>query len=662
MPKHVLDARPDTVDFRDLLYVPTLVEVQEELPLESYAEAEVPILDQGQEGACTGFGLATVAHYLLRTRNVRPDPAEVSPRMLYEMARRYDEWPGTDYSGSSARGAMKGWHKHGVCGKGAWPYQPGKDGGVATTERLREAAARPLGAYFRVNHRDLVAMHSAITEVGILYATATVHAGWEKVKSDGKIAYSEEVRGGHAFAIVAYDREGFWIQNSWGDGWGKDGFAHVSYADWLENGSDVWVARLGVPVELEKKASAKAKSALLGVKDGASHADVRPHVISLGNDGALSSSGSYANSAAEVASFLEGDLVQNTKNWNKRRVLLYAHGGLTGERGSVQRVGEYLRPLTDAQVWPVAFIWHTDFWTTVSNILSEAVRSRRPEGLLDKAKDFLLDRLDDGLEPIARMLGGKALWDEMKENALRATTEAAGGARLVLSKLDPICDSAKLELHVAGHSAGSIFMGPIVQWLTAPKGQTITTGPLAGAGLQGLGRKLASVSLWAPACSTQLFKDCYLPGIRSGAIKRFRLFTLSDEAEQDDHCGNIYHKSLLYLVSHSFEEHPRTPFFRPNGMPILGLERDIRADKELAKLFVSKQAPSASDAVVWLRSPNQFGEPFASKAMHHGDFDDDRPTVRSLLATMTSVSEGAGASFAFSRSTASRSARRKLLQ
>lgn len=39
--------------------------------------------------------------------------------MLYELARRYDEWPGEGYEGSSARGAMKGWVRHGVCLPGA---------------------------------------------------------------------------------------------------------------------------------------------------------------------------------------------------------------------------------------------------------------------------------------------------------------------------------------------------------------------------------------------------------------------------------------------------------------------------------------------------------------------------------------------------------------
>ena len=113
--KFVFDARPDTVDFRDRMYEPTLVEVPTKITLAEYQEHQVPVLHQGHEGACTGFGLATVANYLLRKRKVVPDPTPVSARMLYEIAKRYDEWPGENYQGSSARGAMKGWHKHGVC-------------------------------------------------------------------------------------------------------------------------------------------------------------------------------------------------------------------------------------------------------------------------------------------------------------------------------------------------------------------------------------------------------------------------------------------------------------------------------------------------------------------------------------------------------------------
>jgi hypothetical protein len=76
------------------------------------------------EGACTGFALSAVVNYQLAQRNLitaRNRERAVSPRILYEMARRYDEWPGEEYEGSSARGAMKGWVVHGVCKQSSWP-------------------------------------------------------------------------------------------------------------------------------------------------------------------------------------------------------------------------------------------------------------------------------------------------------------------------------------------------------------------------------------------------------------------------------------------------------------------------------------------------------------------------------------------------------------
>ena len=76
-----LNVRKDTLDFRDLMYIPTLVEVPAYRTLEDYRRAKVPILDQGKDGACTGFGLASVAHYLLRTHKVTRDDTPISPFM-----------------------------------------------------------------------------------------------------------------------------------------------------------------------------------------------------------------------------------------------------------------------------------------------------------------------------------------------------------------------------------------------------------------------------------------------------------------------------------------------------------------------------------------------------------------------------------------------------
>lgn len=648
--QRVYNVRPDTMDFRDKMYEATLIEVPKRIALEDYRKVKVPILDQGAEGACTGFGLATVTNYLLRKRKEVKGKDSVSPRMLYEMAKRYDEWPGEKYDGSSARGAMKGWHKHGVCSESLWRYDPKKPDAKLTETRIADAANRPLGAYFRVNHKDLVAMHAALAEVGILYATATVHAGWEAVSADGVIPLRDEILGGHAFAIVAFDERGFWIQNSWGPDWGHQGFALVSYQDWLGNGTDIWVARLGAPVMLETaaKGAAPGRAGAMRAKSY-SYPELRPHIISIGNDGALRDDGIFGTSAAEAEEIIKQDFPRITGNWKKKRLLLYAHGGLVSEESAIQRVSDYRKALLDAEVYPLAFSWKSDAWTTIKNIIEDAHSRRRPEGILDAAKDFMLDRLDDALEPLARTLGGRTMWSEMKENALFATLNEKGGARIALGFLDELlAQDPSIEIHIAGYSAGSIFHAPIVQLLTA-KGK-IASGPLSG--MTGLGRKIETCTLWAPACTVDLFKQTYLPALNAKGIKRFALFTLTDQVEQDDNCANIYHKSLLYLVSDAFEQRVRIPVFRKDGEPILGMEKFVRADAELDMLFKNGKAD-------WVRSPNtaEDGSPVHSTARHHGDFDDDKPTVLATLARILGRGT-AQAPFEFARTPASLRARR----
>src|SRR5690606_3513028 len=328
--QRLFDARPDTADFRDRMFEPTLVDVPTLAPLERFMEQGVPVLDQGDDGACTAFGLATVAHALLRRRRPETDPGIVSTRMFYDMARRYGEWEGEGYSGSSCRGAMKAWHRHGVCAEDIWPWTPGLHVESYTDERARDALRNPLGAYARVNHKDLVAMHAAFAETGVLFVSAAVHEGWHAPAASGRIAWrQQEVLGWHAFAIVGYDRGGFWLQNSWGESWGRGGFGWVSYDEWLERGTDVWAARLAVPVELEHAASAATSNSALGRQSvGYSQADLRPHIVSLGNNGALRCEGRFACTKDDVRNIVRRDMRAITKDWKKKRVLLYAHGGL----------------------------------------------------------------------------------------------------------------------------------------------------------------------------------------------------------------------------------------------------------------------------------------------------------------------------------------------
>jgi hypothetical protein len=621
-----LTARRDTLDFRDRMFETSLVEVPTHIPLDDYLGWHIPVLDQGEEGACTGFGLATVANFLLQRRKVVPDKAPVSPRMLYEMARRYDEWPGEAYSGSSARGAMKGWQKHGVCSEEEWKYEHSTPlpGGL-TEARTSDALRRPLGAYLRVNHKDLVAMHSALAEVGILYATATVHEGWDDVDAKGNIAWPQPLLGVHAFAIVAYDSDGFWIQNSWSDQWGLKGFGRICYDDWLANATDVWVARLGAPVVLRQcESAAIAHSAAAGRSVAYSYADLRPHIVSLGNDGALRPGGDYGTTVAELREIFEVDMPRAMAGWPDKHVLLYAHGGLVDERSAIQRLADYRSVMLEAHIYPIGFVWHSDYWSTITNILQDAMRRRRPEGVLGAAKDFLLDRLDDTLEILARSLTGKASWDEMKENALAAGSTADGGARMALDLLATLRTQMDFKLHVVSHSAGAIFHAPLVRLLTAPA-KKIASGYLKGE--TGYAMGVDSCTLWAPAVTTELFKQAYLPALEDGSLCRLALFALSDKAEQDDNCAHIYNKSLLYLVSRAFEQ---SAF--GEGTPLLGMEKWLARDPELSQLFTSGKAD-----LVFSPNSNPEGSITASRSTRHNDFDDDNATLKATLARITGI-------------------------
>lgn len=616
--QRTLDARADTLDFRDRMFDPSLIEVPTEIPLDSYRAVGVPILDQGQEGACTGFALATVIHYLLRTRKVFPDAAAVSPRMLYNMARRYDEWPGEGYSGSSARGAMKGWHKHGVCSSAHWVYDPKKDEQDKNLfcARYQDALRRPLGAYLRVNHKDIIAMHSAISEVKVLYATGSVHEGWDNLDQNGSIPWSEGVplTGGHAFAIVAYDKDGFWIQNSWSANWGLKGFAHISYDDWLANGTDVWVARLGAPIALHDK-----NSASLGVGAPAEgtrsyvFSDLRPHIISLGNDGKLRPDGTYGTSEDDVVELFENLSELADKRKSLKHLVIYAHGGLTAEDSAIQKIADLRGPSLEAGAYPIEIIWKTDFWSTAKDILQDAIKQRKPEGFLDGTKDFMLDRLDDAIEPVVRALGGKTLWDEMKENAELAS-QHGGGLVLLADQIDTLVSAHKsMKIHLVGHSAGSIILGGLIKLLRERD------------------LRVRTCTLWAPACTIKLFKEQYLPAIASKDIEEFCVFALTDEAERADDCANIYHKSLLYLVSNAFEQFLRQPVIgrkkssdpRYTGEPILGMNRWIRNALDSTE--------RNWDLVL---SPNQNteGEQQGSRSLTHGGFDDDPATLKATLA------------------------------
>ncbi len=618
-----LDALPDPADFRDWLFTPTLVDVPVRMELDDYRKASVPVLHQGSEGSCTGFALATVAHYLLRTRRTEPDATAVSARMFYEMAKRYDEWQGERYEGSSARGALKGWHKHGVCAESLWSYTDGGGDHALTNERAADALTRPLGAYFRINQRDLSAMHAALAEVGVLLATAAIHDGWAAPDGAGVIPPGSRTLGGHAFAIVGYTSEGFWVQNSWGREWGLEGCALLTYDDWLSSGIDVWVARLGVPVVIRS-----ASTAALALADAPGHTVaraigvIRPHLIRIGEDGRLSSHGLYGTSEQDVERIFADDFLRLTKGWSKRRLLFFFPGALESEKATAERVAQTHRQYMENEIYPLFVLWEEDFGRIMRYVLEEALRRRLPAGVDEEAHSFMQPRLDDALEPLARELTGRQFWLEYKQRGHLAVRNAGAGMRVVLKHLARLLGRERgVELHVAAHSLGASFLAPAVA-LLAGGGKARAAAP-AGA----LDAVVESCTLWAPALTLADFRTSYLPAVEGGGIRRFALYTLNDEAERLDEVARLYRKSLLYLISNAFEERFHIPLLRPDGEPLLGMEKFILQDAELYAMLTDGRAD-------WVLAPNGFyiGSLRAARAQSHAAFDGDEATLLSTIA------------------------------
>jgi hypothetical protein len=613
---------PDSIDLRDRPYMPSVMMI----PAEMLAPGvDIPVLNQQTTSACTGFALASVIFHLQWKAKREKTPQPVSPFMLYSMARRYDEFPGdpTKDTGSSLRGAMKGWYKYGACSAKLWEAEAMPPAAANPEDDWwQDAVRRPLGAYYRVDTRSVTDMQIALNEIGVLYASAVCHEGWMEGLNIKAAARHREKTGGdywviprkartpadgaHAFAIVGYTREGFILQNSWDTNWGTGGRAVLTYQDWIENAMDCWVAQLGVTTDLHMEI---ASSTTLRVKQGRvqlasdetlRNREIGPFIIDMENNGRLSNTGDFRTQDSDVAALLNQQLGKARETWGLRDsqpvdVAIYAHGGLTSEGDAAKTAAQWIPAMYDRQIFPIFLMWETDFLSTLKDIYTDIVakQPRATGALLDRVKGWWDARLEKLLT-----VPGSATWGQMKQNAdaISSAPEAGGLKLYEASRSSPYFkDPSKVKLHLIGHSAGAIVHTYIVDRLKW---------------------NFQSVNFMAPAVRADVFASLVVPAIRSGKVKHYNQFQLTDEMEQKDPtCKPIldYSRSLLYLVSQSFEKGEVTP--------ILGMER----------YFNSVIAPLGLPNVSIFKAPQQY-----SRSTTHGGFDDDPTTREKILSLIKS--------------------------
>ena len=626
------NAVPDVFDARDLDYRARL----QVIPHEVDCRPEDRFVMEQVGNSCTGHAVAAMVNAVLANQS---DTTHVSPYMLYALARRYDEFEGEADVGSSLRGALKGWYYHGLLPDSKWPTltmrrEPDLDG---DDDIFRLALQRPLGAFYRVNATRLDDMQSAISELYGIVASAAIHDGWvnpqvlkrrvnrkqHELRVITRTASSKAI-GGHAFCIVGYNDVGFLIQNSWGTDWGKGGFATLPHDDWLESGYDAWVARPGVPSVVSRRVRSKLLSQAAGQglveAAGPDIQRLAGHVVNLGNNGRLSQSGKFISTKTQIDRIFT-QLAEHHDQWAPapRRIVLYAHGGLNSESTGLEIASHQLQWWLSNHVYPITFAWETGVVETLQDQLSDLISGKTPAGgfRLD-----LLEQVDRMIEKLAKRTL-TWVWDEMKENAARAADRLPAkwdtapddqipGATLIAERLARYrADHPDVEIHLVGHSAGSIFLAGLID-------------RLADANIP-----VTSLTYLAAAIRTDTWLNHVYPHLTNGDITRFTAFGMNPARELDDICGAggiaIYHKSLLYLVSRAFER-PANP--DDPEVPILGMAHF--ADQPVGGTSLTQAIATLPDArLAW--SPSVDPTDARSDSSTHGGFDDDNPTMTSVL-------------------------------
>jgi hypothetical protein len=348
----------------------------------------------------------------------------------------------------------------------------------------------------------------------------------------------------------------------------------------VDRGTDAWAVVLGAPIDRAESphyhetqtlsTRASAGSGAIGLA-GARRPSVAPavapwdrdnayrHTVVMGNNGTLVN----RSIARQALSAFEHVVVEAPVEWcggGPSRILLYAHGGLNAEEESVKRI-QVMAPYFQANgVYPIFLTWRTGALESLKGIFEDIQKGVEPSAAFRDVwrvvKDSFGEARDRAVEVACQTAGVKAIWSQMKQNARAAhtITQPIAGTDGKVAQKDPtlvlLADALarlkkrlpRTEVHLVGHSAGSILFG---HFLDALRERSLAVD---------------SCTLYAPACTVQFALDHYEPAVTQGVLRKQDLHVelLSDERELGDTVGP-YGKSLLYLVSRALEDQHKTP-------------------------------------------------------------------------------------------------------
>lgn len=98
-------------------------------------------------------------------------------------------------------------------------------------------------------------------------------------------------------------------------------------------------------------------------------------MIDVGNNGDLSDCGNDWTTGDDLGRLFMETIPQRTEGWSKRRVMLFIHGGLNGEKDAAKRIIAYRDVCLKNEIYPLHIMWESDWLTSTRNITAMSANS-----------------------------------------------------------------------------------------------------------------------------------------------------------------------------------------------------------------------------------------------------------------------------------------------
>lgn len=233
--KRIYGWKPDLPDNRDLMYG-VYGDVQQPIKIVLPSKVDLspfcsPVEDQSRIGSCTSQAIVGALEIL---ENKNKDVfLDLSRLFLYYNERLIEGTVNQD-SGAMIRDGIKALVTYGVCTESKWPYDITKFTNKPTPACYKEALTHTISSYQRLT--TLNDMKSCLASGFPFVFGFSVYDYFEsqEMATTGILKMpqpTERVLGGHAICAVAYDdsKQAFLIRNSWGSGWGINGYFWMPY-------------------------------------------------------------------------------------------------------------------------------------------------------------------------------------------------------------------------------------------------------------------------------------------------------------------------------------------------------------------------------------------------------------------------------------------------